>query len=163
MKKSDVVTTIIAVYGAILSTIAILNQVIGDRAKVKLTVSKDMEIIGDPRYMGMTVISLEATNTGRRPVTIKTLGAQCLYPHKHFIATDTRPQLPCEISEGKYISGIIDQADTDFSRIDFWAAWDSHGRVYKLRVASRIAHWKSVLRRRWSPLAMKKPESTSTE
>jgi hypothetical protein len=55
-----------------------------------------------------------------------------------------KPQLPCEIREGQFISSYWPQAELDFSNIDYWAAWDSHDRVYKLIEASRFEHWKSV-------------------
>ena len=150
MKRSEIITAIIAVYGAVLSTIAIVRQLISDRVKVKLTVSRNMEMVGDPRYGGMTLTILEATNVGRRPVTITKFGAIRLYPNKNFAAFDSQPQLPCEITESKYITSIWDQADIDFSTIDYWGAWDSDGRVHKLQEASWFSHWKSTFQLKWS-------------
>jgi len=144
MKRSDIITTIIAIYGAVLSTIAIVSQLLSDRVKVKLTVSRNMQMVDDHRYRGMTLTIVRVTNIGRRPVTITTFGAIRLYPNTNFVTVDSQPQLPCEITEGKYIQSIWDQADMDFSTIDYWAAWDSHGRVHKLQEASRFNHWKSV-------------------
>ncbi len=144
MKRSEIVTALVAVYGAVLSTIAIVKQLVSDRVKVKLTVSRNMEMVGDPRYDGMTLTILKVTNVGRRPVTITTFGAIRLYPNTNFVAVDSRPQLPHEITEGKFITSIWDQADLDFSTIDYWAAWDSHGRVHNLREASWFKHWKST-------------------
>ena len=60
------------------------------------------------------------------------------------LAVDTTPQLPCELTVGKFISSYWEQDDIDFSEIDYWAAWDSHGNVHKLREASRLRQWKSV-------------------
>jgi hypothetical protein len=146
MKKTEIITAIIAVYGAVLSTIAIVRQFVSDRVKVKLTVRKNMEMVGDPRYDGMTLTILTVTNIGRRPVTITTFEAIRLHPNQNFVAIDSRPQLPSEITEGKFITSIWDQKDIDFSLIDYWAAWDSHGRVYKLQEASWFKHSKSVFR-----------------
>jgi hypothetical protein len=142
--EPNTATTIIAVYGAVLSTIAIARQFFSDRVKVKVSVSRNMQIVGDPRYNGMTLTIIRVTNHGRRPVTITTFGAIRLYPNNNFAGVDSEPQLPCEISEGKYITSKWDQADLDFSTIDYWAAWDSHGRVHKLREASWLKHWKST-------------------
>jgi hypothetical protein len=150
MKQSEIITAIIAGYGAVLSTIAIVRQWKSDRVKVRVTVQRNMEMVGDPRYHGMTLTILTVTNVGRRPVTITTFGGIRLHPHKNFVAIDSRPQLPCEITEGKFVTSIMDQADLEFSNIDYWAAWDSHGRVHKLRQASRIKHWKSVLQQKWA-------------
>lgn len=143
MARSEIITTIIAVYGAILSTIAIVRQLVADRAKIRLTVRRNMQMVGDPRYEGMTLIIIQVTNAARRPVTITTFGTMPLYPNKGLVAIDTRPQLPCEITEGKYVESYWGQADIDFSTIDYWAAWDSQGRVYKLREASWFKHLKS--------------------
>lgn len=151
MKKSEIITAIIAVNGAVLSTIAILRQIFADRAKIKLTVRRNMEMVGDPRYEGRTLIIIQVTNAGRRPVTITTFGTMPLYPNnKGLVAIDTRPQLPCEITEGKYVESCWGQADIDFSTIDYWAAWDSQGRVYKLREASWFRHLKSTFQRKGS-------------
>ena len=140
-------TTIIAIYGAVLSTIAIVQQLLGDRIKVRITVSRDM-IMNDPRYNGMTLTVMKVINVGRRPVTITTLGIVSLYPHDNFVGVDNRPELPHEITEGQYITNILDQAGIDFSTIDYWAAWDSHDHVHRLRSASLFGHWKSAIQRK---------------
>ena len=98
----------------------------------------------------MTLTMFQVTNAGRRPVTITSFGAIRLHPNTNFAGLDSQPQLPCEITEGKYITSYWDQADLDFSTIDYWAAWDSHGRVYKLQQASWFKHWKSAIQLRWS-------------
>lgn len=143
MKTSEIITAIIAVYGAVISTIAILRQVASDRVKVKVSVSKNMKMLGDPRYEGMTLTILTVTNIARRPVTIRSCGAIGLHPHPNFVIPDTNPTLPFEITEGKFITIFIDQVRLDFSTIDYWAVWDSRERVYKLREASRFKHWRS--------------------
>jgi hypothetical protein len=148
MKSPEIITTCLAIYGAVLSTVAIVKQLVTDRVKVKLTVRRNMEMVGDPRYAGMELTMLEVTNTGRRPVTILGTGAARLYPTRHSVAADTRPALPYEISEGKYITAIIDQSDLDFSAIDYWQAWDCRGKIHKLSEASLVKHWKSKLQRR---------------
>lgn len=149
MKTSEILTAVVAIYGAVLSTIAIVKQFVGDRVKVGFTVSKNMEMVGDPQYKGMTLTILTLTNTSRRPVTIKTFGAIRLYPHTtNFVVIDSRPPLPCEITEGKYITSIWDQKDIPFETIDYWAAWDSQGRIHRVQEASRFKHWKSAIQRK---------------
>jgi len=100
MKTSEIVTIVIAIYGAILSTIAILKQLKSDRVKVKLTVRKNREMIGWPKYQGLTLTEVKITNVGHRPVTVVSFGAIGLYPHLSLAGVDSQPQLPCEISEG---------------------------------------------------------------
>ena len=148
MKKSEIITAIIAIYGAVLSTIAILRQFFADRVKIKLAVDRNMKIVADPRYTGKTLTRIQVTNIGRRPVTITSFGAIGLYPHLSLAVYDSQPQLPYEISEGQYITSFWEQeqAGLNFATIDYWAAWDSHGRVFKLREASWFKHLRSTIR-----------------
>jgi len=148
MKKSEVITAIIAAYGAVLSTVAIIRQWKSDRVNVRLTVRKNREMIGHPKYKGVTLTEVKITNIGHRPVTIVSFGAIGLYPHLSLAGVDSQPQLPCEIREGQFISSYWDQAGLDFSKIDYWAVSDSYDHMYKLREASRLKHWKSVLQQR---------------
>ncbi|MGA3081721.1 MAG: hypothetical protein ABSD44_10110 [Terracidiphilus sp.] len=146
------VTAIIAVYGAVLSTVAVAKQLISERVSIKITALRDMMTHGDPRHDGTTLIILRVTNKGRRPVTITHTGARSLYPGESFMCGDNEPLLAHEIKEGECITSYMNQSDTDITTIDFWQAIDSTGRVYKLREASWLKHWKSVLQR---GLAMK--------
>ena len=143
MTTSEKVTAVIAVYGAVLSTITVARQLVTERARIKITVSRDMMVHGDPRYEGMTLIILKVINIGRRPVTITHTGAWCLYPKNPFMCTDSQPPLAHEIQEGEAITSILDQGTVDTEAIDYWQAIDSAGKIYKLRAATRIEHWKS--------------------
>ena len=143
MTTADKVTAIIAAYGAVVSTIAVVKQFISGRVSLKITVSPNMVIYGAPRYEGMTLIVMKVVNMGSRPVTITHTGAWGLYPNQPFIITDNEPPLAREIKEGECITSMVDQADTDVKTIDYWQAIDSTGRVYKLRQASWFSHWKS--------------------
>jgi hypothetical protein len=148
MKTSEIVTIAIAIYGAVLSTIAIIRQLKTDRVKVKLTVRKNREMVDSPKCQGLTLTEVKITNFGHRPVTIVSFGAIGLYPHPSLAGIDSQPQLPREIREGQSISSFWDQAGLDFSKIDYWAVWDSYDHVYKVPEASRFRHWKSVLQQK---------------
>lgn len=163
MNKSQIITAVIAVYGAVLSTVTMVRQYLSDQVKIKFTVSKNMQMVGDPRYRGMTLTVLTVTNVGKRPVTIRMFGTVPLHPHLGLVAIDTTPQLPCELTEGKFVTSNWPQDGIDFSTIDYWAAWDSHGNVHKLREASRWKHWKSVRqqRREWRKNRAKKKADSS--
>ena len=165
MNKSQIITAVIAIYGAVLSTITILRQYLSDRVKVKFTVSKNMQMVGHPRYRGLTLTVLTVTNVSKRPVTIRMFGTVPLHPHLGLVAVDTTPQLPCELTEGKFVSSYWEQGDIDFSKIDYWAAWDSRGNVHKLREASRFKHWKSVRqqKREWRKNKGKKTIESSKD
>jgi hypothetical protein len=51
--------------------------------------------------------------------------------------------MPCELTEGKFVTSYLDQEELDFSEIDYWEAWDSHGNFHMQREAARWKHWKS--------------------
>ena len=150
MKNTEVVTAIVAVWGAALSTVVAIRQSRSDRVRVRFTVARNRQMVGDPRYKNTVLTELTVTNVGRRPVTITTFGTVPLYPNLGLVAVETVPALPCEITEGRYITRCWPQADIDFSTIDYWAAWDSRRRVHKLQEASRMKHWKSILQFKWS-------------
>jgi len=145
MTTAETVTAIVAAYGAVLSTVAVARQIITERVSIKITAHRDMMTHGDPRHDGTTLIILKVVNKGRRPVTITHTGAWCLYPTQPFMCGDNEPLLAHEIKEGEGITSYMNQSDTDITTIDFWQAIDSTGRIYKLREASWLKHWKSVL------------------
>lgn len=144
MKPTEILTAILAVWGAILSTVVAVRQFRSERVRITVTVRRNMQLVGDPRYKNTMLTEVTVTNTGRRPVTITTFGTVPLYPNPGLVAAETNPRLPCEITEGRYITSLWPQADMDFSAIDYWAAWDSNGRVYRLPEASRLKHWRSI-------------------
>ena len=155
MKKSEIITAMIALYGAVLSTVASIRQWKSDRVRVKIAVKRNRQMINAPRYAGITLVEIQITNVGHRPATIRSFGTIGLHPHSSLAGVDSQPQLPCEIREGQFISSYWPQADLNFSTIDYWVVWDSEDRVYRLRQASRLKHWKSVWqqRRAWKQQA----------
>jgi len=148
--------SVVALYAAVVSTLTGVVQISNhfrDRANIKVTVQHQMEIYGDPRYKGKTLTLVNVVNTGRRPVTITTVGAYRVHPHNAFVLTDCNPALPHELTEGKRLSAILPSSDMDFSTIDYWHASDAIGNSYNCRAASRYAHylsaykWRRELRR----------------
>jgi hypothetical protein len=157
-------TVILAIYGAILSTLTAAVQVINqlrDRAKVRLTVRKNMRSLNLGRqYDGMTMVIITATNVGRRPVTITGFAMRPLTKKGEtavdFYLHDVRPATPCEITEGKYVAAFVNQENVKFDDVDCWYAWDSAGREYRLKVAPWYKRWLSRWRRRHDPPAEKR-------
>ncbi len=81
--------SVLALYGAILSTITAAAQITAhyrDRADIRIRVQRNMETMGDPRTDGLTFTIVYITNAGRRPVTITTVGAYRLHPQKPLFA-----------------------------------------------------------------------------
>ncbi len=141
MKTSEIITAIIAIYGAVLSTIIFGRQLLSDRAKIKLKVAKNILITGNVHYDGELSTGLEVINTGRRPMTITTCWGVGLNPYSSVAPAITTPELPCELTEGQFIAMTFDPDELNISEIDYWAVWDSHGRRYKLREAPLYKHW----------------------
>lgn len=128
-------TIIIAIYGAVLSTITAAIQLSShfrDRAKIRLKMRKNMATVGMGRgYAGMTMVIITATNVGRRPVTIAGFAAELLYGKQEYDAwylQDVKPPLPCEITEGHEVSAFVNQKNVSFDVIASWYAWDTTGR-----------------------------------
>ncbi len=94
-----------------------------------------MQLCNDPRYNGMTLTILMAANIGRRPVTITGMGARRLFPGKAFVATDISPPLPFELTEGKLVCALIDEAGLDAGTLEAFEAWDAAGRTFRRCVA----------------------------
>jgi hypothetical protein len=63
MKKSEIISAIIAAFGAVLSTIAVARQWRSDRVKVKLTVQGNMQMVGYPRHEGITLTVFKRART----------------------------------------------------------------------------------------------------
>jgi hypothetical protein len=136
----------LAIYGAVLSTITAAVQIIThfrDRAHLRIRVQHNMEIIGDPRYANMTLTIMYVVNAGRRSVTITGVGAYRLSPHNPFVIPDTRPQCPCELTEGKQLTAMVDQRDLDLSLMESWEAYTSTGRTYRLSVIPWYRRWRN--------------------
>jgi hypothetical protein len=131
--------TVVAAYAAVVSTITgviQLSNFLRDRARVRVTVRYKMQIVGDPSYTDQSLTIVTVTNAGRRPVTITTVGARCLYPNDHIILPNCTPQLPYELTEGKNLIAIMPPSDFDFSTVDLWEAYDAVGRSHQLKIAS---------------------------
>jgi hypothetical protein len=62
------------------------------------------------------------------------VGAYRLHPHKPFMVPDTRPAAPCELTERKQMTAIIDQSDLDLSVMESWEVYTATGKTFRLGV-----------------------------
>jgi hypothetical protein len=141
----------VAAYAAIVATVTAVVQAVNlwrDRVRVKITVQHNMGVFGDSRYENMTLTALKAINVGRRPVTITGMGACYLYSSEAFVCTDTNPKLPCELTEGKCVTSLLDEENLNLTNLQSWQAWDSAGRLHNLHIAPWHKRWKSKRQRR---------------
>ena len=154
---------VVAVYGAILSTITAAVQVVThfkDRVRLLIRMQHNMETVNDPVHQGMTMTLMNVTNAGRRPVTITGLGAYRLYPHNPFFIVETNPHCPCELTEGKQMVGIINQKGLDLSVMESWEAYTATGKTFQHSVVPWYRKWwnRRKLRKQWKKKDTKKQE-----
>ena len=128
----------VAWYAAITSTVIACVQAANyfrDRARVKVQFQRNREIFGDPRRAGMIFTMVTVTNTGRRPVTITNVGMMYLQ-NRGAVFTDITPRVPpCELTEGQYLTVLIDEQLMPFDRIRSFEAYDSVGRTFRQNYA----------------------------
>jgi hypothetical protein len=147
----DITSTMVAGYAAVVSTVTAIVQLanfLRDRIRVKVKVSHNMQIIGDDRYKDEMLTIVTVTNLSRRPVTITTVGAKRLFPLKtHYVFPDVKPQLPKELTDGKYVQVIIKSDGLDVENISTWEAYSSTDKVFSLAQAPWrkrvVSNWKS--------------------
>ena len=154
MHLSVSLTGSLAIYGAILSTVTGIIQIINhrkDRANVRINVRKNMlPTFPDRRYGGKQLVIITAINAGRRPVRIEGFAAQLLNdPITHWYLPDVRPPLPCDLTEGKTVSAFLIQERVNFDLLSHWYVWDSVGRHYRLNVAPWHKRMLSRIRNRF--------------
>jgi hypothetical protein len=144
----------VAIYAALVASVTGLVQVFNyrrDRAQIVLTVGHDMVIATTLMREGLTIVNV--MNRGRRPVTITTVGAWRLHPHKPFVIPETHPDLPYELKEGQKLIAVLPPSDLDLKTIQRWEASDAIGRNYKFEVAPWYVRllsdvrWRSQMRR----------------
>jgi hypothetical protein len=128
----------VAWYAAIVSTVGGFIQLMNflrDRATIKITIARNMKSVGDPRRDGIALTIVKVANTGRRPVTITQIGIMHLN-NSGALFFDTSPQLPCELTEGKYALTNVNEEKLDYNVIRCFYAYDATGRNFKLNCAS---------------------------
>jgi len=135
--------TVVAVYGAILSTITATAQVVThfkDRVRLRVRVRHNM-ITNDPRYAGKKLTIVRVCNAGRRPVTVTGVGGFNLCPHDAFVVFDTNPRTPCELTEGKELAAMVDQQGLDLSVIESWEAYTATGKTFRHAIVPWYRRW----------------------
>jgi hypothetical protein len=110
-----------------------------------------MKFSDNPLRAGQVFTTLVVTNAGRRPLTITNIGWRDVQYKVDFFR-ETVPGLPHELTEGKYVAGIIDEEGLRFDEILYFSAYDALGREYKHYLASwyKRAIW--TIRRSLKPL-----------
>jgi hypothetical protein len=125
MTLAEVLTAIIAVYGAVLATLTFIVQQRDRRPRISVSVSYGTPVYGS--QLGDQMVLLTATNPGHRPVTL--VGAGFFLPDGRQLIMPSPlavPALPCELNEGKScqvfmsIPGIVERVGPRISLVGFF-------------------------------------------
>jgi hypothetical protein len=119
-----------AIYGAILSTIAILWNIrrdMQDRAEIKVSAKVVNRFVA---ISGVDYICVELSNVGKRPITIKEISYKIdkqIYAAKLSLQTD----LPKELGEGQlHTVDIMKDNIENVNKIEFILAKDAREKTY---------------------------------
>jgi len=150
-KTAVIVGLVIAVYGAVLSSINSIFQWKASRrdsVKVKLDILSHMSVANDPLRAGMTFTVIRVTNIGVRPVTITHVASSTLDSSTDQVLFDIQPRLPCELKESQLLTAFRDEALGGLKSIESWYVWDSAGRQHFKHMVSWHRRLLSRYRRR---------------
>ena len=122
-------TTYVAIYGAILSTIAIgvhIYNAIQDRPKIKVTAK--FGFFGYSKGVSETFFFVKAINKGRRSVHLSSVG---LRGEKGDLINIHTISLPFELKEGKSHREWFKPEELKNRKLDFAWYLDETGKMYK--------------------------------
>ena len=146
MNQSDL-TLVLAIWGATLSTLAILVDLARfkrDRARINVKVQGGY-LVHPPnaRYTASSYILIVVTNSGQRPLTIVTAGLRPPRGHRAqwLLTADAYQRGKRELSEGQTTEFIMEESGIEFSSNKYVACVvDAAGRKYwSHSVFSRVA------------------------
>jgi len=137
----EISASVVAWYGAIVATISVIaSAILGtitllrDRASIKIKISHGFLVHG-PNLSDDLYIFIEASNKGRRPVTLTSVGFK-LKNGNNIVFTEPR-ELPKELTEGKsyqeWVNKKAIEEDCQKLKTTIRYAWfkDATGKVYK--------------------------------
>ena len=125
-------TTVLAVWGAVVSTIAIIWNIVRDRedrGKLKVMCYPG-QLVGGIEPDEKTYLVYHVTNVGRRSVVVTHIGG-AFADDQHFMIPNTRARLPHTLKPGEYLSECTDISILDESPQALWAI-DSLGKHSRL-------------------------------
>jgi len=124
-------TTVLAVYGAVLSTVAIVMNVakyIKDRAHVVVEAGEHVLMSSK---VATHKLGIKVINKGRRPITIEGCGFKLDADSGENLLSVLDPNLPKPLGEGESLTTYADPSQVQARNVLFAWARDAGGRVYK--------------------------------
>ena len=115
-------TTALAVWGAVVSTIAIVWNIRrdwADRGRIQV-ICYQGKIVGPAGPGGITYLVYRVTNVGRRDVVVTHIGGE-VTDEEHFIVREPRTPLPHTLKPGDYLLEYHDISILDKSPQSLWA------------------------------------------
>jgi len=135
------ITLIIAIWGAVLSTAAIVWNIIrdtGDKGKLDV-VFYIGNIFGGVEPSDKDFIFFKVTNVGRKPITVTQVGGGLKV--KHFFMPS--PNIPKLLNPTEYITAQGEDFSIFDNDLKFLGAWDSTGKIWKVNKKVQ-QHWTDV-------------------
>ena len=130
--EQEKITLYLAMYGSILSTIAIIWNIvrdIRDRPDIKV----DAKLVERPGVMFDPIgyICVELSNIGKRPITIVQIQYE-IGKQIHIANLRQKEDLPKELGEGQFHQVDISKEDiSNIETLKFFTAKDARGILYK--------------------------------
>ena len=125
------VTFYVAIYGAILSTLVLLWDIIKYcKDKPNLRVQANHRILAGPR-MSERKIGIDMINKGKRSITIVASGFKLDTESDKNMATLFDPNLPRQINEGQRRTTFANPDEIDLNKILYAWARDATGKEYR--------------------------------
>ncbi len=128
----DSLTIVLAVWGAIVSTVSIvwlIRRDLLDRGQLRV-ICYVGEIVGGPNPTGVSTPRLvyNVTNRGRRPILVTHIGG-AVAKDRHFMVPNA--PVPKMLQPGEYFLGLSDLSILDEEPTALWAI-DSFGKHWKV-------------------------------
>lgn len=132
-------TTVIAIYGAILSSTAIVWNIMRDKRSIKVSASAGF--IGHQDGSESTSIySFQAVNTGKRPITLTSVGIEIENGISSQFIDDTN--LPKKLNEGDKVSFYRESSELKKELANHKPKYlwfnDTTGKIYKSKSVKKL-------------------------
>lgn len=135
------ITLTLAIWGAILSTTAIIWNIVrdvGDKGKLDLMFYIG-NIFGGTKPSDKDYLFFKITNVGRKSITVTQVGGG--FKVKHFIIPT--PNVPKLLNPTEYFTVQGEDFSIFEKDLKFLGAWDSTGKIWKVKKKVQ-KHWTKV-------------------
>lgn len=132
--KGELITIIIAIYGAVLSTIVALFNIIkhfNDKPKIVVKTKPSFFYESSDPGKEIKKIGVEIINSGKRPITISYSGFKLGIKTNMNICQIIDPNLPKQIAEGESYTSYTDFIEGSHDKIIYAWVKDATGKEYK--------------------------------